>query len=129
MISHVSLGARDLPRSTRFFDACLSALGYAHLYASEKVSGYGSPGDAAAKLDVFAIAPDEPARAPRGFHVAFEAETPAAVRAFHAAALAAGGSDAGGPGLRPQYGEGYFAAFVLDPDGHKIEAVHQPARR
>lgn len=128
MISHVSLGAHDLPRSTRFFDACLSALGYVRLYASERVSGYGRPGGDAG-LDVFAIRPDAPQREIPGFHVAFEAPDQAAVEAFHAAALAAGGVDAGAPGLRPQYGPGYFAAFVIDPDGHRIEAVHQPAMR
>ena len=127
MISHVSLGARDLALSTRFYDACLAALGYVRLYSSARVSGYGHPGTEAS-LDVFPIRADEPRRALAGFHVAFEAASDAAVQAFHTAALAVGGTDAGPPGLRPQYGEHYFAAFVLDPDGHRIEAVHQPAK-
>lgn len=124
MISHVSLGVRSLASSTRFFDACLSALGYERLYATEKVSGYGPPGGDAG-LDVFQITPGAPPSAMLGLHVAFEAPSRAAVEAFHAAAIAAGGSDAGAPGLRPQYHATYYAAFVFDLDGHKIEAVYQ----
>lgn len=124
MIGHVSLGARSLPASTRFFDACLAPLGYVRLYATEKVSGYGPPG-ADAGLDVFQIRAEEPRRSIPGFHLALEAPSRAAVDAFHAAAIAAGGADAGPPGLRPQYHARYYAAFVIDPDGHKIEAVFQ----
>ena len=58
-----------------------------------------------------------------GFHLAFAAESRSAVQAFHAAALAAGGRDNGPPGLRPDYGEHYYAAFVVDPEGHRLEAV------
>jgi catechol 2,3-dioxygenase-like lactoylglutathione lyase family enzyme len=64
-----------------------------------------------------------PATWGNGTHVAFQAESRAAVAAFHAAALAAGGSDEGAPGLRPHYGESYFAAYVRDPDGNKLQAV------
>lgn len=124
MISHVSLGARDLPSSTRFFDACLSALGWVRLYATERVSGYGKAGGASG-LDVFPVAGSGEPRPIPGFHVAFEAPSRAAVDAFHAAAIAAGGADAGAPGLRPQYHDRYYAAFVLDLDGHKLEAVYQ----
>jgi catechol 2,3-dioxygenase-like lactoylglutathione lyase family enzyme len=60
-----------------------------------------------------------------GFHLAFDAASRASVDRFHAAALAAGGTDEGGPGPRPHYGATYYAAFVRDPDGHKLEAVHQ----
>jgi catechol 2,3-dioxygenase-like lactoylglutathione lyase family enzyme len=122
MIDHLSLGVRDLAASTRFYDACLAPLGYVRLYASEKGAGYGPPGGEGA-LDLFAV-PGRGAPTPLpGFHVAVTAPTRAAVEAFHAAALAAGGADAGGPGLRPRYGPGYYAAFVVDPDGHKVEAV------
>jgi len=124
VISHVSLGVTSLASSTRFYDACLSALGYVRLYGTEKVSGYGPPGGDAA-LDVFQVGSQERLSPVAGFHVAFDAPSRAAVEAFHVAALAAGGTDAGPPGLRPQYHERYFAAFVLDLDGHKIEAVHQ----
>lgn len=124
MIGHVSLGVGSLASATRFYDACLSPLGYVRLYGTEKVSGYGLQGGDAA-LDLFPVRPEERPSAIPGFHVAFEASSPAAVDAFHSAALAAGGTDAGPPGLRRQYHERYHAAFVLDPDGHKIEAVHQ----
>jgi catechol 2,3-dioxygenase-like lactoylglutathione lyase family enzyme len=126
MISHVSLGARDLAASTRFFDACLGALGMVRLYGTDKVSGYGLPG-ADSSLDVFQIPSSEPRRPIPGFHLAFAAPSRAAVDGFHAAALTAGGSDSGRPGLRPQYHDRYYAAFVLDPDGHKIEAAFQGA--
>jgi catechol 2,3-dioxygenase-like lactoylglutathione lyase family enzyme len=127
VLSHVSLGARDLAASTRFFDACLSALGYARLYSSEKASGYGPPGGEAG-LDVFRVRSDAPIAPVPGFHLAFDAPGRAAVDAFHAAALAAGGTDAGAPGLRAEYHARYYAAFVLDPDGRKIEAVYQGER-
>ena len=126
MLSHVSLGVRDLAGSTRFYDACLAALGYVRLYGSERYSGYGPPGGDA-PLDLHQIAPNEPRRTFPGLHVAFAAPSRDAVAAFHAAAISAGGTDAGPPGLRPRYHERYYAAFVLDPDGHKLEAVHQSA--
>lgn len=124
MISHVSISVRDLAAATRLYDAALAALGYVRLYGTATVSGYGHAGAAAgeAALDVFAVA-GAPTTGVPGFHLAFEAPTRAAVDAFHAAALAAGAKDAGAPGLRPGYGEGYYAAFVLDLDGHKLEAV------
>jgi len=124
VISHLSLGVRDLAASTAHYDACLGALGYVRLYGTDRVSGYGPPGGDAS-LDLFQLgAEEEPPRIP-GFHLAFRAPSPAAVEAFHRTGLAAGGIDAGPPGLRPQYGDGYYAAFVLDLDGHKLEAVHQ----
>jgi catechol 2,3-dioxygenase-like lactoylglutathione lyase family enzyme len=75
------------------------------------------------KLALFASPEVAPPGA--GFHLAFAAPSPTAVDAFHAAALEAGGRDARGPGFRPHYGESYYAAFVIGPDGHKLEAVHQ----
>ncbi|HEX7488425.1 MAG TPA: VOC family protein [Anaeromyxobacteraceae bacterium] len=126
MISHVSLGARDLATSTALYDACLAPLGYFRLYATERVTGYGPPGRDA-PLDLFQLGAEETSAAIPGFHLAFEAPSRAAVDAFHRAALAAGATDAGLPGLRPRYGDGYYTAFVLDLDGHKLEAVHRPA--
>jgi catechol 2,3-dioxygenase-like lactoylglutathione lyase family enzyme len=126
VISHLSLGVRDLAASTALYDRCLAPLGYVRLYATERVSGYGPPG-ADASLDLFQLGAADPSSPIAGFHLAFEAPSRAAVDAFHQAALAAGGTDSGPPGLRPQYGEGYYAAFVLDLDGHKLEAVHHSA--
>ena len=122
MLSHVSLGARDLDRAASFFDAVLAALGYVRLWTGESGLGYGGPGGGE-ELNIFerqgASPPGE------GFHLAFVAPNRAAVDQFHAAALAHGGVDCGAPGSRPHYGKDYYAAFALDPDGHKLEAVHQ----
>lgn len=108
-----------------FYDAALGALGLVCVWATPTGAGYGQP-DGEDKL---AIKQVELAFVPlrTGFHVAFTARSPLDVAAFHAAALANGGTDNGPPGLRPQYGWGYHAAFVLDPDGHALEAVfHAP---
>lgn len=122
MLSHVSLGVRDLERAASFFDAVLAALGYVRLWTGENGLGYGVSGGGE-ELNIFersgAAPPGE------GFHLAFAAPDQAAVDRFHAAALAHGGVDCGAPGPRPQYGKDYYAAFVLDPDGHRLEAVHQ----
>jgi catechol 2,3-dioxygenase-like lactoylglutathione lyase family enzyme len=123
MLSHLSFGVRDLERATAFYEAALAPLGYVCVWRNEGASGFGTPGGED-KLALFARGGE--ARAPgAGFHLCFVAEDRAAVDAFHAAALRAGGTDAGAPGLRPHYGAGYYAAFVVDPDGHKLEAKHQ----
>jgi catechol 2,3-dioxygenase-like lactoylglutathione lyase family enzyme len=122
MLGHLSLGVRELERTTRFYDAALAPLGYVRVWTSERGVGFGE-GHGDERLTLF-VRPDAAAPGP-GFHLAFDAATQAAVDAFHQAALQAGGSDAGPPGLRPHYGATYYAAFVLDPDGHKLEAVHQ----
>jgi catechol 2,3-dioxygenase-like lactoylglutathione lyase family enzyme len=123
MLSHLSFGVEDLARATAFYEAALAPLGYVCVWRNERGSGFGAPGGND-KLALFAK-PGK-ARAPGdGFHLCFEAKKQAAVAAFHAAALAAGGTDAGAPGLRAHYSPTYYAAFVIDPDGHKLEAVHQ----
>jgi catechol 2,3-dioxygenase-like lactoylglutathione lyase family enzyme len=123
MLGHLSFGVSDLGRSTAFYDAVMAALGFVRVWTSEKGVGYGEPGQED-KLNLFTRPADM--RAPgAGFHLAFNAPSPAAVDAFHAAALATGGTDCGPPGPRPLYGPTYYAAFVLDPDGYKLEAVHQ----
>ena len=126
MLHHVSLGARNIERSARFYDAVLPPLGYARVWSdlrpgeSGQAVGYGIEGseDEFAVKQVSAAIPNIP-----GFHLAFHAATRAAVVAFYQAALSAGGKDNGSPGLRPGYGDNYFAAFVIDPDGHRLEAV------
>jgi catechol 2,3-dioxygenase-like lactoylglutathione lyase family enzyme len=129
MIHHISLGASDIERSARFYDAALRPLGFVRVWSdlrpgeSGQAVGYGEPGGGD-RLAIKQVSPGA-VQPSAGFHVAFPAPSPQAVRAFHAAALAAGGRDNGAPGLRPAYGEGYFAAFVLDPDGHHLEAVHK----
>jgi len=121
VLHHVSLGVQDLARAAAFYDPVLAALGYVRVWAVADAIGYGLPGGGD-KLALKAR-PGE-ARAPGpGFHLALAAPSRAAVDAWHAAALAHGGADNGAPGLRPRYGPYYYAAFVLDPDGNRLEAV------
>lgn len=127
MLDHVSLGVTDLERSRRFYDAVLRPLGVVRTvdFGGGKGSDYGVT---AGSLGVEFTITVEPNAAPtRGMHLCFRAPSRAAVHAFHVAALASGGQDDGAAGLRAQYHPNYFGAFVLDPDGHRIEAVcHAP---
>ncbi len=128
MIDHLSLGVRDLAHSRAFYDAVLAPLGYRRVFDLEDASGYGSPDPHPLKEQalLFWIGLNPDGAALNG-HICFGAPARAAVDAFHAAALAAGGHDDGKPGLRPHYHAHYYAAFIVDPDGHRIEAVrHQP---
>lgn len=120
MLHHISLGVADLQRSAAFYDAALAALGYVRAWTDESAIGYGRPGvgdKLAIKQRAGAVAPGP------GFHVALAAPNRESVAGFHAAALQHGGRDNGPPGLRPHYSPDYYAAFVIDPDGHPIEAV------
>jgi catechol 2,3-dioxygenase-like lactoylglutathione lyase family enzyme len=122
MFNHVSVGTRDLARATRFYDAVLGALGYRRTMSEDFGNAWGL------RWPEFWAAPalEGESTAGNGVHVAFIAPSRKAVDAFHAAALAEGGADAGAPGLRPDYTPDYYAAFVRDPDGNKLEAVHLP---
>jgi catechol 2,3-dioxygenase-like lactoylglutathione lyase family enzyme len=122
MLHHVSLAVGDLQAAAAFYDAALLPLGYVRVWSDDIAVGYGRPGGG----DELAIKAVDPAglKVPGpGFHLAFTAPDRDAVAAFHLAALEHGGRDNGRPGLRPQYGPGYFAAFVLDLDGYRLEAV------
>ncbi|MEI9989954.1 MAG: VOC family protein [Rhizomicrobium sp.] len=120
MLSHLSFGVRDLDRATAFYAAALAPLGYVCVWRHERASGFGAAGGED-RLALFARGAE--AHPPgAGFHLCFAAKSRAAVDAFHAAALAAGGGEAGAPGPRPHYGADYYAAFVVDPDGYKLEA-------
>jgi catechol 2,3-dioxygenase-like lactoylglutathione lyase family enzyme len=126
MLDHVSLGVKDLERSRRFYDASLRPLG---LVRTVDFQGRGSDyGAMAGQLGVeFTITAEMRVSPLQGIHVCFRGPDREAVCAFHTAGLAAGGKDDGAPGIRPQYHPDYYAAFVLDPDGHRIEAVcHAP---
>jgi catechol 2,3-dioxygenase-like lactoylglutathione lyase family enzyme len=125
LLGHISFGVSDLARSGAFYDAAMRALGYARVHASDRAIGYGAPGGSADRLMLIHL-PDGVTPPGPGFHLAFVARSREAVDRFHAAALASGGVDQGGPGLRPQYGPDYYAAFVLDPDGYKLEAKYPP---
>jgi catechol 2,3-dioxygenase-like lactoylglutathione lyase family enzyme len=123
MIDHLSIGVRDILRTRRFYDAALEPLGYACLSEGEGSLGYGdakSPG--VVTLWISATEHPVPPDPRSGLHICFGAPTRRSVDAFHAAALAAGGEDNGAPGRRADYGENYYAAFVVDPDGYRIEA-------
>jgi catechol 2,3-dioxygenase-like lactoylglutathione lyase family enzyme len=119
MINHVSIGVRDVARAKRFYDAALAPLGYGCLSESPGSLGYGR---GAVALWIGAAPRPVPADAESGLHLCLDAPTRASVDAFHAAALAAGGQDNGKPGLRADYGPNYYAAFVIDPEGYRIEA-------
>ena len=121
MLHHISFGVKDLERSAAFYDATLSALGYVRVWADETAVGYGYPGGGD-KLAIKLRSAEATAPGP-GFHLAFSAPSREAVALFHEEALRNGGKDNGGPGLRPDYGENYYAAFVVDPDGYRVEAV------
>lgn len=120
MLHHVSLGVQDLTLAGRFYDALLGALGFRRVFEDETAIGYGIEDD----KDLLCLKLRGDASPPGpGFHLAFSAPSRAAVDAAHAAALAIGGADNGAPGLRPHYGANYYAAFLVDPDGHRVEAV------
>ncbi|WP_088284734.1 VOC family protein [Ideonella sp. A 288] len=127
MLHHLSFGVSDMDRSSRFYDAVLGALGFVRVWDDlgpdhpNQAIGYGREGGG----DAFAIKhrPSAVVAPGPGFHLAFAAPDRAAVDRFHAAALAHGGHDNGAPGLRPDYGADYYACFVVDPDGYRIEAV------
>jgi catechol 2,3-dioxygenase-like lactoylglutathione lyase family enzyme len=119
VIDHIGLSVADYDRSKAFYAAALAPLGYVLIMEVTEVgpwAGFGVTGRAD-----FWIATGEVTR-PR-MHIAFHARDRATVHAFHEAAIAAGGTDNGGPGLRPEYHPNYYGAFVIDPDGHNIEAV------
>jgi catechol 2,3-dioxygenase-like lactoylglutathione lyase family enzyme len=122
VIRHVSVGVTDLQRALAFYDAALVPLGYRRLSTGPISAGWGTP-DGTVPF-VVKLQARAPASGP-GFHVAFAAPDRQAVHDFHAAAVAQGGYDDGAPGPRPRYGETYYAAFVCDPDGNRLEAVHR----
>jgi catechol 2,3-dioxygenase-like lactoylglutathione lyase family enzyme len=119
MIDHISIGVRDIARAKHFYDAALAPLGYTCQSESEGSLGYGGRDIA---LWISATAHPVPADDRSGLHICFTAPTRASVDAFHAAALDTGGRDNGGPGIRVDYGPNYYAAFVVDPNGYRIEA-------
>jgi catechol 2,3-dioxygenase-like lactoylglutathione lyase family enzyme len=120
MIDHVSVAVRDLGASARFYEAVLAPLGFSKLESRPATVGFGKTYPEF-WINLRTGLASQPADS--GAHVCFRARSTELVDAFHAAALAAGGGDDGAPGLRPQHGAGYYAAFIRDPDGNRIEAV------
>lgn len=126
MIHHIDIAVADLARSRSFYAQALAPLGLTVLmeftnHGGRQLIGFGTAPD-----PEFWIRDGGPMD--KRLHVAFLAPSRAAVDAFHAAAMSAGGQDNGAPSLRPRYAENYYAAFVLDPDGHNIEAVCRAAK-
>jgi catechol 2,3-dioxygenase-like lactoylglutathione lyase family enzyme len=119
MFDHVSIGVSDIKRAGRFYDAVLKPLDITRLSDGDSALGYG---EKSAGLWVLAVKSPVKADTESGLHFCFEAKSRVAVDAFHAAALNTGGKDNGKPGVRADYGPKYYAAFVVDPDGYRIEA-------
>ena len=117
MLDHVTIGVEDIERSQRFYDLALRPLGVTRLYGDgSRFAGYGVDPKAFFWIGIRNIAQT-------GSHIAFAADDRATVDRFYAAAIAAGGRDNGPPGIRSHYDPNYYGAFVLDPDGHNVEAV------
>jgi catechol 2,3-dioxygenase-like lactoylglutathione lyase family enzyme len=124
MIDHISVGVADLERAARFYEAALAALGLSRLVTRPATIGFGKsyPEFWINLRAGMAKVPPE-----NGTHICLRAKTTGDVDAFHAAALSAGGHSDGAPGIRPHDRVKYYAAFVIDPDGNRIEAVTFPS--
>jgi catechol 2,3-dioxygenase-like lactoylglutathione lyase family enzyme len=124
MLDHLGFTVTDYPRSRAFYSEALAPLGFGVVMevTRDMTGGYEGCGFGPPGRPQFWVGAGT-GEAGRGMHIAFTAQTRAQVDAFYAAALAAGGSDNGAPGLRPHYHPDYYGAFVIDPDGHNVEAV------
>lgn len=120
MFDHISIGVRDLDAACRFYDAILAPLGINRLGEGNGWAGYGRD-----SIEFYLLASKSPVLSDpgSGLHFCFRAPSRATVIEFHGAALQRGARDNGGPGLRTDYGPDYFAAYVIDPDGYRLEAV------
>ncbi len=120
VVDHMTLRVRDIERSRAFYAAALAPLGFALVadYGGDAGIAFGPPGQ-----DDFAIAPAAAGTKSGPIHLAFAARDRAAVDDFHVFGISAGGRDNGAPGLRPQYHDSYYAAYLIDPDGNNVEAV------
>jgi catechol 2,3-dioxygenase-like lactoylglutathione lyase family enzyme len=119
MLDHVSIGVSDIGRTKRFYDHVLRPLGYSCLSESKESLGYGADG-----VEFWIYQTERPIKPDpaSGLHFSFSAPSRKSVGKFHAAALGVGGEENGKPGVRKDYSDNYYAAFVIDPDGYRIEA-------
>lgn len=119
MLNHISIGVASLPKAKKFYDATLPAIGYQCLSADANSLGYGEK-----TVEFWVLRADKPVpdEGNSGLHICFTAPSREGVNRFHAAGLRHGGRDNGAPGLRPDYGSSYYAAFLKDPDGYRLEA-------
>ncbi len=122
IISHITLGTNDTERAGRFYDEVLGVLGFERL---AKPPGRPPAYEKGGMPTIYLYPPEDgrPATWGNGTHIAFIADSKQAVHNFHTAAIRLGGSCEGEPGLRPHYGDNYYAAYVRDPDGNKLQAV------
>jgi catechol 2,3-dioxygenase-like lactoylglutathione lyase family enzyme len=120
MIHHISVGTNDVERSRAFYDPVMAVVGIRRLDSKVSALDYGV---GAFLISIETPVDGQPATAGNGVHIAFTAQDRAMVDLFHRTGLENGGSDAGAPGLRPEYDANYYGAFLFDPDGNKIEAV------
>ena len=125
MIDHISVGVSDLERSARFYEATLAALGLTRLVTRPATIGFGK---AYPEFWINLRTGMKPVEAESGSHICLRARSTEEVDAFHAAALKSGGKSDGAPGLRPHDRVKYYAAFVADPDGNRVEAVTFPSK-
>lgn len=129
MFSHITVGCSNLEESTAFYDAVLGPLGLARRPVAPDggppAACWAHPARPLPRFYVYLPFDRRPASAGNGSMAAFAAPSPAAVDASHAAGLAAGGADEGAPGMRQRYGDGYYGAYLRDPDGNKVHVVHR----
>jgi len=125
MFNHISIGVRDIARTKKFYDAALKPLGIKCLSEDATSLGYGTE---AVALWISPVAKPVMIDDKAYLHFCFDAGTRKAVDAFHEGAMKAGGKDNGQPGLRKDYGDNYYAAFVIDPDGYRLEAYCSKAK-
>lgn len=123
MIDHVSIAVARIDPAAAFYDRVLATLGMVRRKERPGAIGYGPESRPAPVFWILETRAPERARPGPGLHISFQAPTRASVDAFHETALATGGRDAGAPGVRPHYTMPFYGAFILDPDGYKIEAV------
>lgn len=122
-LSHITLGTNDVPRAANFYDEVLGVLGFTRVpKPPEKPLSYRK-GEELPVIFIYLPVDERPATWGNGTHIAFNAESRQMVRDFYTAALRLGGMDEGAPGLRPHYGPTYYASYVRDPDGNKLQAV------
>ena len=119
MLNHFSIGVKNIGRTKEFYDEALKPLGYKCLSEATQSLGYGAGN---VVLWISKTETPVPSDKNSGLHFCFDAPTRKSVDAFYKAALSSGGKDNGKPGLRADYGENYYAAFVIDPDGYRLEA-------
>ena len=126
LVSYVTIGTDDIDGAVTFYDAVLGALGARQVWRQGTWAGYGPEGDDHGTILLCAPQNEQAARAGNGIMIGLHADSPARVEAFHAAALANGGTCEGPPGPREAYGEGYYLAYVRDPTGNKLSAFYRP---